>query len=152
MTITPIAPSDLPRLALIHAACFARSWSANTLDELLKSPGIIAFAASAGFVLARVASDEAEILTLAVLSAARRKGLGRSLVLKAAEQAAAQGARAMFLEAGADNAAALALYAGLGFAEVGRRASYYGPEQDAIVLRAGLPLRPLGIPRASTRL
>ena len=43
----------------------------------------------------------------------------------------------MFLEVGADNPHALALYAGLGFAKVGTRKSYYG-SGDALVLR--LPL------------
>jgi ribosomal-protein-alanine N-acetyltransferase len=152
MTIAAIREVDLPRLALIHAACFVRSWSAAELGEMLKSPGIIAFAADAGFVLARTASDEAEILTLAVMPAARRKGLGRSLVLEVAGQAFARGARAMFLETGHDNAPARALYAGLGFVEVGTRASYYGPAEDAIVLRARLPLQALGNSGASTRL
>jgi ribosomal-protein-alanine N-acetyltransferase len=119
---------------------------------MLKNPAVIAFAADEGFVLARVASDEAEILTLAVTPHARRSGLGRSLVAVAAETALARGARAMFLEAAFDNAAALGLYASLGFEAVGRRRSYYGPMRDALLLRAALPLPPLGKSQASIRL
>jgi ribosomal-protein-alanine N-acetyltransferase len=49
------------------------------------------------------------------------------------------GAEAMLLEVGTDNPAALALYAGLGFAKVGMRKGYYHG-RDALVLR--LPLSP----------
>ena len=44
----------------------------------------------------------------------------------------------MFLEVGIDNPAALALYAGLGFAKVGMRKGYYSGT-DALVLRLPLP-------------
>ena len=75
-----------------------------------------------GFVLARAAAGEAEILTLAVAPAARGKGLGRALLQAAIDQAQGPWARAtIFLEVGADNPHALALYAGLGFAKVGMR-------------------------------
>ena len=90
-----------------------------------------------GFVLARAVAGEAEILTLAVAPAARGKGLGRALLQAAISKAQALGAQTMFLEVGADNPAALALYAGLGFTKVGDRKGYY-QGRDALVLR--LPL------------
>jgi ribosomal protein S18 acetylase RimI-like enzyme len=46
----------------------------------------------------------------------------------------------MFLEVGADNPHALALYAGLGFAKVGTRKGYYA-SGDALVLRLPLPAK-----------
>ncbi len=88
-------------------------------------------------MLARAAADEAEILTLAVRPEARGKGLGRALLQAAINQARTLGAATMFLEVGADNPHALALYAGLGFAKVGARKAYYDG-RDALVLR--LPL------------
>lgn len=45
----------------------------------------------------------------------------------------------MFLEVAADNDAARALYAKLGFVEAGRRHGYYGDGADALVLRHSLP-------------
>ena len=69
---------------------------------------------------------------------ARGQGLGRALSAAAAGHAAL-GAENIFLEVGADNPAALALYAGLGFVRVGQRKAYYRGE-DALVLKAGLPL------------
>jgi ribosomal-protein-alanine N-acetyltransferase len=61
----------------------------------------------------------------------------------AASYAASLDARALFLEVGADNPAALALYASLGFDRVGQRKAYYGTG-DAWVLKVQLPLSPGG--------
>ena len=53
----------------------------------------------------------------------------------------------MFLEVGADNPHALALYAGLGFTKVGMRKGYYSSAPggsgggDALVLRLSLPAK-----------
>lgn len=97
-----------------------------------------------GMVLARVAADEADILTLAVVPGARRQGLGGHLLRAAMDEAARRGATTMFLEVGVDNDAAQALYAACGFAQVGRRRGYYPDGGDALVLRAALTPRPAG--------
>ena len=94
--------------------------------------------AGGGMVLARVAGDESEILTLAVLAVARRRGLGGQLLRQAMATAATRGAASMVLEVGAGNVAALALYGVAGFVAVGRRRDYYGPGADAVIMRAGL--------------
>ncbi|HEY2008947.1 MAG TPA: GNAT family N-acetyltransferase [Rhizomicrobium sp.] len=124
-------------LAALHALCFERAWDAATLSQMLAGPGAFVFVHEDGFVLARAAADEAEILTLAVRPEARGKGLGRALLQAAIGKARELGAATMFLEVGADNPHALALYAGLGFAKVGMRKAYY-EGRDALVLR--LPL------------
>ena len=130
-------------LALLHAAAFAKPWDAPAFQDLLAGSGVFAFAAPSGFVLARAAANEAEILTLAVKPAARGRGLGRALMQAAAARAATLGAESLFLEVGADNPAALALYTGLGFARVGARKGYYesGSQGDALVFKAALPLK-----------
>ena len=63
-----------------------------------------------GFVLSRLAADEAEILTIAVEPALRGRGVGRALLSENLRQAANAGAKSMFLEVDQDNAPALALY------------------------------------------
>ncbi len=129
--------ADTALLAALHAVSFPDPWDAKAITALLATPGTFAFHAHDGFVLARVAAEEAEILTLAVAPAARGRGLGRALLQAAIAHAGAQGARSMFLEVGVENPSALALYAGLGFTRVGLRKAYlYG--KDALVLR--LPL------------
>jgi len=148
----PATQADLAALAALHDACFADGWSADSLGVLLASPGVFALVAErdggpVGFVMARNAANEAEILTLAVLPAARRTGLGRALVGEAARRARLDGAALMFLEVAIANNAARALYGALGFEEAGRRKGYYvehpgAAPSDALVLKAQLPLRP----------
>jgi ribosomal-protein-alanine N-acetyltransferase len=139
--LSEVAPFDscasTAPLAALHALCFERAWDAATLSDMLAGPGAFAFVHDDGFVLARTAADEAEILALAVRPQARGKGLGRALLQAAINKARALGATTMFLEVGADNPHALALYAGLGFAKAGTRKAYY-EGRDALVLR--LPL------------
>lgn len=132
---------DAPALAALHAAAFppGEAWDAAAIRALLDLPGSFGLLRpGAGFVLARVAADEAEILTLAVAADARRQGLGGALLAGAMAAAAARGAVAMFLEVSEHNAAARALYAAAGFAEAGRRRRYYPDGSDALVLKRGL--------------
>lgn len=139
--IAPFDPqSSAAALAALHAACFPDAWDEAAIAGLLDKPGTFAFAHDDGFVLARVAGDEAEILTLAVAPAARGQGLGRALLQAVIIRAAELGGASLFLEVGADNPAALALYAGLGFTRVGMRKAYYNGG-DALVLRLPLPAK-----------
>lgn len=128
-------------LAALHASAFDEAWSAAEIESLVEG-GATAIADDDGFILIRVAADEAEILTLAVRPQARRRGLGRRLVARAFEAARVQGAAAIFLEVADDNDAAIGLYRSLGFAETGRRRNYYrrGPSrmQDALILSRAL--------------
>jgi ribosomal-protein-alanine N-acetyltransferase len=137
---------DLAPLAAIHAACFPDPWGAKALADLLATPGTFMLAEAVGFVMARTAAGEAEILTLAVSPPARRRGLAASLVREAASHAQQAGAETLFLEVAAGNDAARALYTSLGFAEAGLRRAYYtvgrDVPEDALVLRANLPLPP----------
>lgn len=134
----PAGPAHAAALAAVHAACFppAERWDAEFFATQLCLPGTYAHVVpDAGFVLWRLMMDEAEILTLAVLAQARRRGVARALMLAALEGAAAGGAAAMFLEVGRGNTAARALYAGLGFESVGERRNYYADGEDALVLQ-----------------
>jgi len=129
-------------LADIHASAFDAPWTADAFADLLAQAGVWALAEDDGFVLMRIAADEAEVLTLAVRPAARRAGLARRLLARALDGAARGGARRVFLEVAADNVAAQALYAGAGFAEAGRRPRYYarldGERVDALLLARDL--------------
>ena len=95
------------------------------MTVMLESPGVFALIAAGGFILCRVAADEAEVLTLAVLPEARRRGVGGALLTSALALALAWGVRTFFLEVAEDNPAALALYQGAGFGPIGRRPGYY---------------------------
>jgi ribosomal-protein-alanine N-acetyltransferase len=132
---------DPEAAAALHARAFApgEAWGAQAIALMLDLPGCFGILRpAAGFVLARVAADEAEILTLAVVPEARRAGLGGTLLAEAMAAAALRGAGTMFLEVSESNRPARALYGAAGFAEVGRRRRYYADGSDALVLRRGL--------------
>jgi ribosomal-protein-alanine N-acetyltransferase len=130
-------PAHPPVLAAIHAAGFppAEVWNTALIAGHLSMPGVFALlAGTRGMIMARVAADEAEILTLAVAPAARRRGIGAALLAAAAARARDAGAVNLFLEVAQTNAAARALYAAAGFTQVGHRKGYYDDGTDALVL------------------
>jgi [ribosomal protein S18]-alanine N-acetyltransferase len=133
-------------MAELHARAFARPWSAAEIAKLMENPAVFALtsrdAAPQGFVMAWAAAGDAELLTVAVVPEARRKGIGASLVSAAGITALVRGAASMHLEVAEDNAAARAMYAKLGYEEAGRRHAYYASEGglvDAIVMKRKLP-------------
>lgn len=140
--LLPASIAHAEVLAAIHEAAFppGETWGAEAMALQLGLVGCFGLLRSdgAGLVLARVAADEAEILTLAVLPAARRRGLGAALLAAACADAARRGAAVLFLEVAEANAAARQLYAAAGFAPAGRRRGYYPGGQDALVLRRDL--------------
>ncbi len=147
--IRPLRIDKAEDCARLHGASFAHPWSAEEVAALIASASTVAAAALdpasgqlRGFVLARLAADEAEILTIAVDPTLRGKGVGRALLAESLRQAASAGARTIFLEVAQDNAAALALYKRLGFVNVGDRTGYYrrkdGQRATAIVMLKAL--------------
>ncbi len=134
----------MPAVHAIEQAAFTDPWSLRDFRECVVSDVVFLVAAApegvAGYVVAQDAADEGEILNLAVAPARMRGGIGRALVEGALATLRARGARRVFLEVREGNAPARALYAALGFEEVGRRPRYYRrPVEDAIVLRAAIP-------------
>ena len=135
---------NLGNLAAIHAASFVvpRPWSDVEFVRLLASPRVFLLTEPDAFLLARVVADEAELLTLAVAPADRRKGIGRRLVGQFLAASRSRGANRAFLEVSADNPAAIVLYRAMGFVEAGHRKGYFrapdGPSADALVLSFNL--------------
>jgi ribosomal-protein-alanine N-acetyltransferase len=147
--IIPAGPGTADALAVVHAAVFPEPWSEASLARLVSADAARAWIALAGpgapalgFVLAFAAAGEAEILSLAVLPAERRKGLARRLVGALVERLTQEAVDRLVLDVGASNWPALSLYRRLGFVEIGRRASYYSrpgqPPEDALMLALAL--------------
>jgi ribosomal-protein-alanine N-acetyltransferase len=135
-------PADIGVMAAIHATAFTPpdAWSRDVFGIHLGLPGVFGLLhPSGGMILMRVASDQAEILTIAVTPEARRAGIATSLLSEATARAAAMGATAIFLEVSVVNIAALALYSRAGFIQVGRRPHYYSDNTDALVMRFDPP-------------
>lgn len=105
-----------------------RLWVAR---DALGSPAL-------GFLLARDVADETELLHLAVLREARRRGVGARLLGAVVGHARTEGKSQVVLEVRADNAAALALYEGAGFHRVATRPFYYQDGGRAIMMAIDL--------------
>lgn len=136
-------------LAALHRQCFTLPppWSAQDFAGFLADPQTCLLCrveqdALRAFALFRVITDEAELLTLATAPEQRRSGLARGLMQQGLAQIQARGARVCYLEVAADNTAALALYTGLGFVQIGKRRGYYHAPghapRDALVFQAVL--------------
>lgn len=148
VTIQRVGAAHASTLSKLHQSAFAKSWSAADLDAMLAVSGTLALLASAGtvpvgFILLRTVAGEAEILTLATSSTARRKGVARRLLQAIAPYLNAMQCSVLHLEVSADNAAALALYRGAGFDPSGLRRGYYtnqdGSVSDAVLMRRDFP-------------
>lgn len=149
--ILPLSRGHGAALAVLHREDFVRPWTGGEFSDLLAQHTVFGFAAfeagrgkagPVGFVLARLAAGEAEILTVAVSRAHRRQGLGRQLMDAVLRRLHAQRAEALFLEVDETNAPAIALYRRLGFREVGKRPAYYqaadNRKANALVMRRDL--------------
>lgn len=138
---------DAAALAALHGAAFRRGWSEDEFERLLIDKSVIAHRAMSGrtlvgFIISRLAAGEAEILSVAVASSRRGRGLARKLLDLHLRRLAGLGASAVFLEVDEDNAPARRLYDRARFRDVGRRPAYYArgaqAPANALVLRRDL--------------
>lgn len=116
----------------------ARSYSAEIADTALRH--YLAVEDDDGALLGwggvMVIGPAAEILTIGVIPAARRRGLATKLLHALLDEAVRRGAEECFLEVRNDNTAARAFYAAEGFAEIGVRRGYYDHGRvDAVSMR-----------------
>ena len=142
------SPDDAAAIASLHEILFPTAWDRDAIKALIEHPASLALIATrpgrivVGFVIAQIAADEAEILSVGVAPEHQRHGVGRQLVEGTARSAIRSDARRLFLDVADSNVAARALYASCGFVEVGRRKSYYtlpgGAREDALQLTRDL--------------
>ena len=127
--LRPLTKADLPACAAIHTQSFETGWNAQTLSEYFPPQGLAYGALEGdklmGFILMGAVSDQADIITIAVLPELRGRGIGKRLVARAEQEAAALGADLIFLEVAEDNDHAIALYKGAGYQPIGKRKNYY---------------------------
>jgi [ribosomal protein S18]-alanine N-acetyltransferase len=147
--IRPIGAERSAECAAIHATCFAYPWQEADFEQLFVAPETFADGAIAageeqlaGFILSRVAADEAEILTIAVAPEWRRQGIATRLLRPHLYELTTNRVSRLFLEVDVENTAARALYANFGFEQVGERKAYYRTEGSglaaALVMRRDL--------------
>lgn len=146
MTIRDAGEGDLPRILEIEAACFSVPWTEQMLRSQL-TPGHLFLAAEAGnwlvgYVGLTYVLDEGYISNVAVSPRARRHGVATALLAELERRARQAELRFLTLEVRESNAAAIALYAGRGYVEAGRRRGYYEkPREDALLMTLRLEPR-----------
>lgn len=147
-------------LARLHGLCFEEVWNSATVAQVLRLAGAFGLLATlpergvgfvpapsdaqtpVGFALVAGVLDERELLSLGVVPAYRRRGVGGALIEAVFERVRAEGVSRLYLEVAEDNDEARRLYTALGFAPIGRRPAYYsrreGPAVAAITLARAL--------------
>ena len=144
MEYLEMSAEHVRQVAEIESLYFSAPWSENAITSELTNPLSAWFVAvDAGKVIGYVGSQtvlgESDMMNLAVLSSHRRQGVGRRLVEALIDHLKADCVRCLTLEVRASNEAAIVLYNGMGFVEVGRRPNYYSkPKEDALILRKDL--------------
>jgi ribosomal-protein-alanine N-acetyltransferase len=140
-------PIDARIMAALHHSCFPRPWDEAAMATFIAAPDTLCLLGSVagdsgrapgGFLIARKAADEAELLTVAVAPNCRHAGLGKALLKSAMATLGESGAKQLFLEVEEGNEAALRLYRSLGAVPVGRRARYYEHGADAAIFSLAL--------------
>lgn len=81
----------------------------------------------------RRGSGTSRLYSLAIAPQARGKGVGAALITRAVEETARRGLRSVRLEVRQSNMAARTLYERCGFTLRGRRESYYGDGEAALL-------------------
>lgn len=148
-------PHLVDRIMTVMDAAFdpayGEAWNRRQVADALALPGTHALVvdadgafiadgegaarAPAGFVLSRHVLDEEELLLIAVIPGARRRGIGAILIKGLIDAARNRGITRIYLEMRRGNPA-LHLYRKLGFTPIGERRNYYrmtnGERIDAI--------------------
>lgn len=140
--IVPMTADHLEELEKLERICFSRPWSRKMLAEELENQCaafLVAEDSVSGHVLGyaglMVVADEGYITNVAVFPEYRRQGIAAQILQVFLQFAAANHLAFLTLEVRPSNAAAIALYQGFGFEEVGRRKNYYDlPKEDALIL------------------
>lgn len=140
--IVPMAAEHLDRLEQLERMCFSHPWSKKMLAEELDNQCAAFLVAvepetekAVGYAGLLVVADEGYITNVAVDPSCRRQGVAAQLLQVFDNFAKGNHLAFLTLEVRPSNAAAIALYEGFGFREVGRRRNYYDlPKEDALIL------------------
>ena len=144
--IRDFKPEDFETLWQVDQQCFPPgiSYSRQELKLYMRRKGSFTLVAVgrdratiAGFIVA-YGGPTGHIITIDVIAAARRSGVGSSLLRAAEERLQAEGSRAIGLETAVDNLAALSFYKRHGYSVVRTWPRYYSNGIDALVMRKEL--------------
>lgn len=151
LAIRPAQVSDAAEVVRIECESFPDPWSENDVRRALtgaQAGGLVAYTDNgqvAGYCFYWVVADEAEIHSLGVSPLWRRRGVARSILERLFADCIARGVARVLLEVRYTNAAAIALYHGLGFSIDTVRPRYYPDGEDAVLMSRRLAGDELGV-------
>lgn len=145
--LEPAGADDLDDVMQIMGQAFSphfgEAWTRSQCAGILPMSGVLMMVArgergeAQGFSLLRTVADEAELLLIGVLPAARRRGIGRALIDHFIVHSTQWGASRLHLEV-RDGNDAITMYRLADFKLAGRRRNYYrgknGELFDALTL------------------
>lgn len=144
--LVPMHDTQLAQVLDIETRAYAFPWTEGIFRDCLKS-GYSAWVVQAsdgamlGYAVMSMAVGEAHVLNLAVDPLRRRQGLARYLLTHLLQLARAAHSTIVLLEVRRSNKAAIKLYQGAGFKQIGTRRNYYpghDAREDAFVLALDL--------------
>ncbi len=146
-----MTPRDVPGVMVLEERCHPHPWTKGIFTDCLRV-GYEGWllqrgAALLGYGMLSIAAGESHLLNITIAPDFQGRGLGRELLEFLAERAQRGGAESLLLEVRPSNRAAIALYEGAGFNEIGRRPGYYPAAQgreDAVLYARQLDLDPGG--------
>ncbi len=149
VVLRAMTEADLARVVAMEAASHGTPWPESSFrEELNAGPRSRAVVAEEeadggrrlmGHMVFWLYDDTCELMNVTVAPEARRRGLGRRLMEHLLGEARLAGCAQVFLDVRVGNAPARALYAEVGFLEVGRRRGYYSsPDEDAVLMSLSL--------------
>ena len=156
-SISRMTEHDLLEVVEIEEACGLSPWGWEAYHKELQSPEDVImlvarkpFVASggtekfvAGFVVARLITDELHVNNVAVRPDWRRIGIGAKLLDAVLAWGRQKRSALALLEVRAGNNSAQALYRRCGFEVTGHRQRYYrAPVEDALIMSVSLKSRP----------
>ena len=139
MMTVPLEAGHLAAIAGIETAQLPNPLSLRNLQELASRPAFRGYVAvpeinadPAGYALVLAGGGSADLVSVAVMPTAPRRGVATRLLLFALADLAAEGVEDVTLEVAVDNVPARALYDRLGFSEAGRRPGYYRRDRELV--------------------
>lgn len=144
--VTLMRLENLPAVIEIERNSSSHPWTERNFQDAMTSGylGLVAHERGevVAFAIARTLVDEAELLLIAVTPSERRQGVAALLWIELAQRLRIAGAKKVFLEVRASNAAARSFYSSRGLSPIGVRKNYYpsgtqdGDREDAILMQA----------------
>jgi [ribosomal protein S18]-alanine N-acetyltransferase len=138
-------PTDFETLWRIDQTCFPPgiSYSQTELKVYMRRRGSFTLVAAeaekmAGFIVAEANRGTGHIITIDVIAAARRSGVGSLLLSKAEERLREKQCRSVELETAVDYISALQFYKRRGYSVIKTLPRYYSNGVDALVLEKNL--------------